>query len=675
MKNFTKIFTLGIAAAAVIFLQAFDYTSDDSDKNPNIDGPPRWVLEMRAQNQYRMTDAVVITTPDGYDNYDMGVDFAENNVAQNPRNPLASFIPYNTNGTHYTTNGGLNWLVNNPVFGGSVAGDPVAVYDSLGNLYYDNMKNPITGTWIAKSTNNAVSWVFANVTANLGNDKNWIAADQTAGPFANFIYGSMTTTGGASFNRSTNGGTSFQNIGTLSPHVLPGTMPCVGPNGSISGGSVYVVTNSGAFNTPTYTFFRSTDGGATLPTLQSSQSGWVNTVGTIVGGRNSVNNMRTRPYPYIAADNSYGPFRGRLYCIYAANDPPGSGNKPDIWCRYSTDFGVTFSAPVRINDDASTTNHNQWHPAIWCDKETGRLYVNWMDTRNTPTSDSAEIYASYSSNGGVSWVTNQKISNAKMRIDCPTCGGGGTPRYQGDYNGIVSNSQGSLSGWGDFRNGNFGSYSAYFPDYAMRVLPSAYGMGNVNDSAFSFVSVPSVKLYTHSVKFTASITPAPGAGTVTLTFLNKANNNLLDSLTSYPDSLRIRIRATGGVTPGIYTVRVVGRGPNGTPVHERSISVNIGFVGLVNNNNEVPNKFFLYQNYPNPFNPATNIKFDVPKSGFVKLTVFDITGKAVQTLVNENLAPGSYSYDFDAAMLASGIYFYRIETPEFTGIRKMILVK
>ncbi len=75
--------------------------------------------------------------------------------------------------------------------------------------------------------------------------------------------------------------------------------------------------------------------------------------------------------------------------------------------------------------------HNQWHPSIWCDVQTGRLFVKWMDTRDTPTSDSAYIYASYSDDGGTTWATNQRMSNQKMRINCTTCGGGGTSTISG----------------------------------------------------------------------------------------------------------------------------------------------------------------------------------------------------------------------------------------------------
>ena len=83
----------------------------------------------------------------------------------------------------------------------------------------------------------------------------------------------------------------------------------------------------------------------------------------------------------------------------------------------------------------------------------------------------------------------------------------------------------------------------------------------------------------------------------------------------------------------------------------------------------------LYQNYPNPFNPVTNIKFSVLKSGQVTLKVYDIKGSEIATLVNMQMNSGSYVYDFNAANLPSGAYFYKLTAGEFTEVKKMILVK
>ncbi|HRJ86483.1 MAG TPA: T9SS type A sorting domain-containing protein, partial [Ignavibacteria bacterium] len=82
-----------------------------------------------------------------------------------------------------------------------------------------------------------------------------------------------------------------------------------------------------------------------------------------------------------------------------------------------------------------------------------------------------------------------------------------------------------------------------------------------------------------------------------------------------------------------------------------------------------------HQNYPNPFNPVTKIQFDIPKTGFTTLKVYDATGSEVSTLVSDNLVTGKYTVDFDASNLSSGIYYYRLESNGLIKTNKMSLVK
>jgi uncharacterized delta-60 repeat protein len=88
-----------------------------------------------------------------------------------------------------------------------------------------------------------------------------------------------------------------------------------------------------------------------------------------------------------------------------------------------------------------------------------------------------------------------------------------------------------------------------------------------------------------------------------------------------------------------------------------------------------PKKFSLYQNFPNPFNPETNIRFDLNNSAFVTLTVYDILGKEVSVLINQNLEAGTHNITFSSNSLPSGTYFYKISAGEKTEIRKMVLIK
>lgn len=90
---------------------------------------------------------------------------------------------------------------------------------------------------------------------------------------------------------------------------------------------------------------------------------------------------------------------------------------------------------------------------------------------------------------------------------------------------------------------------------------------------------------------------------------------------------------------------------------------------------ELPKEFQLYQNYPNPFNPVTSIKFDIPKSSFVKIKMYDMLGKEISELVNMDMEPGRYEVNWDGTNFASGVYFYRIETKDFTKVMKMVLIK
>jgi photosystem II stability/assembly factor-like uncharacterized protein len=104
-------------------------------------------------------------------------------------------------------------------------------------------------------------------------------------------------------------------------------------------------------------------------------------------------------------------------------------------------------------------------------------------------------------------------------------------------------------------------------------------------------------------------------------------------------------------------------------------TLNGGTTGLIPVNNVIPKAFSLHQNYPNPFNPATNIKFDIPKSSYTRLSVYDALGRELEMLVNENLQPGTYEINFDAHSIPSGVYYYALRSGSFSDTRKMVLVK
>ena len=121
-----------------------------------------------------------------------------------------------------------------------------------------------------------------------------------------------------------------------------------------------------------------------------------------------------------------------------------------------------------------------------------------------------------------------------------------------------------------------------------------------------------------------------------------------------------------GLQTGTYYYRLKQVDFNGTFEYSSEVSAEVV---------AAPVEFALNQNYPNPFNPTTSINFSLAEPSFVKLAVYNLLGEEVQVLRNENMDAGSFNINFDAASLPSGMYLYKLETAQFTSVRKMMLMK
>ena len=97
--------------------------------------------------------------------------------------------------------------------------------------------------------------------------------------------------------------------------------------------------------------------------------------------------------------------------------------------------------------------------------------------------------------------------------------------------------------------------------------------------------------------------------------------------------------------------------------------------GVTKNESQIPTEHALLQNYPNPFNPSTKIKFDIPKSSYVKLIVYDVLGREIMTLVDEKLNAGRYEINWDGSDYPSGVYIYKLVAGDFVNVKKMVLLK
>jgi hypothetical protein len=137
----------------------------------------------------------------------------------------------------------------------------------------------------------------------------------------------------------------------------------------------------------------------------------------------------------------------------------------------------------------------------------------------------------------------------------------------------------------------------------------------------------------------------------------------------YAKNFGIKNYDSGEPPPSTYFVSLVGCYINGI-MYGDTLLTNISKIST-----EVPSSYSLGQNHPNPFNPMCNVQFSMCNAGNVKIVVYDIQGREVQTLVNEKLNAGTYEVKFDASGLTSGVYFYRLVTNGFTETRKMLLIK
>ena len=218
-------------------------TSDKNKRHDPMIGKPGYVMREKSS-----PFSSVITVND-YDNFKLGVDFAECSITINPLNPTQMYAAWNLFGTSpaskgYRTDNGYDWTESTPPWFG-MGGDVVVTSDNTGRLLFENMYGTnIQGAKVATSPDFGGTW-DPIVLAIEGEDKSWIAADQTTGLYSKYLYATMTATDGGNLSESADQGKSFTHVYNFAEHNLPGMIACIGPKDTIEGGSLYVVTNYG----------------------------------------------------------------------------------------------------------------------------------------------------------------------------------------------------------------------------------------------------------------------------------------------------------------------------------------------------------------------------------------------------------------------------------------------
>jgi hypothetical protein len=199
--------------------------------------------------------------------------------------------------------------------------------------------------------------------------------------------------------------------------------PFIGPNGE-----VYVAWNDSQHSR--LLLASSRDGGATFGRP-------VAIAPTIVGLQDAIPAMASRMallYPACDADRSTGPRRGTLYCSWMDE---ATGNGTDVFVAHSLDSGGSWSAPVRVNDDPTGVRQDQFNQWLSVDPTSGAVDLSWYDTRNDPADTKTDVYFSSSTDGGLTFLANQKVTTAPSDESAANPAADQRDQY-GDYEGIVA---------------------------------------------------------------------------------------------------------------------------------------------------------------------------------------------------------------------------------------------
>ena len=297
-----------------------------------------------------------------------------------------------------TADGGVTWSTG-VIEPGIFRSDPVLDSDAAGNFYFNSLSVP-SGDFecdVFRSFDGGATW-DAGVYA-FGGDKQWMAIDRTGGPGTGHIYSNwnqiFSCCGPTSFTRSSDGGDAYEG-----PISIPQT-PYWGTTAAAVSGNVYVV---GVGTGSTFRVAKSTtlSDAMTFPAFDSA-------VTVDLGGapRNSAG-----PNPggllgqvWVATAPATGPLGDEVY-VLASVDPPGT-DPLDVHFIRSLDGGVTWSLPVRVNDDAGDAW--QWFGTLSV-APSGRLDAVWVDSRADPGGFDSELYYAFSIDGGVTWSANVVLS-------------------------------------------------------------------------------------------------------------------------------------------------------------------------------------------------------------------------------------------------------------------------
>ena len=524
--------TVSTAIPLICLLSLAAFTSASAQLAPTRPAPQNEPLEKYdnppAPPRKIETSPRMISVYDGFISYQVNVDANGNNIIGDAANecPIAvdptdgnkmtiawrQFNDVSSNfrqaGWGYIIDGGLHWTFPGVLQNNTFRSDPVTKSDETGQFFYLSLRSDgfsffCDDMW--GSTNGGQTWTMLSAKQGAGGgDKQWFTIDKTGGPGHGFQYqsddGINCSGGGVEFQRSTNGGVTWQ-----SPIVIPNS-PVYGTLDVDTNGNLFI----GGEGSSTFYCVRSSNAqiGGQTPTFDRSTP--VNMGGFIIQG--GINGVGLCGQVFLAIDRSGGATNNNIYML--ASVEPSGRSTTDVMFVRSTDGGLTFSAPLRVNDDG--VNPTKWHWfGTFSVAPNGRLDAVWYDTRNAANNTDSQLFYSYSTDGGVTWSPNVAVSNAFNPFE-------GYPNQSkiGDYITIVSDDAGGNVAYSATFNFNPNRGQHEEDVYYVRVSPSGGGTPTPTPTASptSTATETPTATQTPTATPTATHTPTPTpTATVTAT--------------------------------------------------------------------------------------------------------------------------------------------------------------
>mgnify|MGYP001805988160 CR=1 FL=1 len=390
---------------------------------------------------------------------------SENSIAVDP-NDKAVLLNSNNSGSYPNTSSiyganyfesedmGATWSGQLQGAGGGNSGDPAAVINLDGRYFIGYIDNGY-GQSVSYSNNQGANWSVVKVAnGSMFNmlDKNHLWVDiSPVSPYKGNLYNGWMYNNQIYVSRSNTNGTSWSTSVSISNACNAGShnqginFKC-GPDGEAY--AAWAVYDGWPADEKAVGFARSLDGGTTWQTA----SRIINNIrGTRTSGVGK--NMRTNSFPCMAVDLGSGPTRGNIYVVWANLGVPGTNTgASDIYMIKSTDKGLTWSSPKKINTDVSTTKQ-QYMPWITVDNSTGNLFVVFYDDRNCGAND-LEAWMAYSEDAGETWQ-DMRVSDVSFT---PSPIPGLADGYMGDYLAIAAADGWVYPAWTDTRSGHAMTY-------------------------------------------------------------------------------------------------------------------------------------------------------------------------------------------------------------------------